>query len=88
MTVSSGFLGKQHADKTRQKIKVTQIVNRLNKVVIGEVEMTAQQIKAAEILLRKALPDLSAVHSTDGESRTLEDWINELPDPKVSKPEE
>jgi len=77
---SKGFLGKQHADKTRKKIQVTQIVNRLNKVALGSEEMTTQQLKAAEILLRKALPDLSAVHSTDNESVSFEDWLSALPE--------
>ena len=64
MAKSAGFLGKQHADKTREKIKVTQIVNRLNKYANGELtddDVSSGQIKAMEILLRKALPDLSSV---------------------------
>ena len=77
MAQSTGFLGKQHAAKTREKIKVTQIVNRLNKIALGEVEADAQQMRAAEILLRKALPDLSAVHTTDDQSKSLEDWLDE-----------
>ncbi len=58
---SPGFVGKQHADKTRQKIQVTQIVHRLNKVALGEIESDATQLRAAEILLKKALPDLQAI---------------------------
>jgi hypothetical protein len=60
-------------DKTwREKIKVSNIVTRLNKCAQGEVEMTAQQIKAAEILLKKVLPDLKGIDMTakvDGQVR-------------------
>jgi len=59
MARSAGFLGKQHADKSREKIKSTQILNRLQNHVIGKNEMSATQVRAAEILLKKTLPDLS-----------------------------
>jgi len=36
------------------------IADRLDKHILGEVEMTATQIRAAEILLNKTLPNLSA----------------------------
>jgi hypothetical protein len=51
----------KHDARTRAKIQTSQIINRLEKLVNGEVTMTAQQVRAAEILLRKTLPDLSAV---------------------------
>ena len=66
MAKSDGFLGKQHADKTRQKIQVTQIVHRLNKCATGEVEMKMTELRAAEILLKKSLPDLQSI-SLSGE---------------------
>jgi hypothetical protein len=52
---------KQHQDETRARIQTTQLINRLQKQADGEVELTPMQMKAIEILLRKALPDLSAV---------------------------
>lgn len=61
MAASPGFIGKQHADKTRQKIQVTQIVHRLNKCALGDIEMKANELRAAEILLKKSLPDLQSV---------------------------
>jgi hypothetical protein len=71
MAKSAGFLGKIHADKTREKIKVTQIVNRLNNHVLADDDiMTPSQVNAARILLAKAIPDLQAVQqdntSSDG----------------------
>lgn len=44
----------------RERIKAGMILDRLEKCVEGEVEMTAQQVQAARILLGKVLPDLSA----------------------------
>ncbi len=44
----------------RKRIQATQLINRLQAHAIGEVEMSATQIRAAEILLRKAIPDLSS----------------------------
>jgi hypothetical protein len=51
----------RHQDEIREKIRASQLVNRLTDCALGSVELTAQQLKAIEILLRKSLPDLSAV---------------------------
>lgn len=45
---------------TRERIQVAKIVDALEAHVIGKRKMSATKIKAAEILLRKTLPDLSA----------------------------
>lgn len=51
----------RHDDETRAKIQTSQLLNRLNDHVFTGVEVSATQMKAIEILLRKTLPDLSAV---------------------------
>lgn len=51
----------RHDDETRAKIQVSQILNRLHNHLDGQCEMSQTQMKAAEILLRKSLPDLSSV---------------------------
>ena len=53
----------------KNKIKATAILNRLNECVNGEVELNAQQIKAADIILKKLVPDLARTELTgkDGE---------------------
>lgn len=53
-------LNPKHDERTRAKIKTSQLLNRLYKHAIGEEDMTSSQIKAAEILLKKTIPDLSA----------------------------
>lgn len=54
----------RHTDEIRRKIQASQLINILMKHVVGEQEMTPTQIKAAEILLRKSIPDLTQVSGT------------------------
>lgn len=54
-------IGKLHQDDVRRKIQASQLINRLENHAFGEIELSASQIKAIEILLRKSIPDLSAV---------------------------
>jgi hypothetical protein len=51
----------RHDENTRLKIQAAQLINRLTNHANGEVEMSATQVRAIEILLRKILPDLSDV---------------------------
>ena len=63
-----------HAKDIREKIKTSQLVNRLQDFALGALdpktkapqEVDSNRLKAIEILLRKSLPDLSATtHSND-----------------------
>jgi hypothetical protein len=57
-----------HPDEVRAKIQASQLINRLHDHAFGQVEMTATQLRAAEVLLKKAMPDLAAVtHQGDPE---------------------
>lgn len=63
-----------HDQRTREKIRTSQLVNRLESSVFGDVELTREQLKAIEILLKKSLPDLSSVQITgdaDNPVRTI-----------------
>lgn len=53
-------LRKTHQDDVRLKIQASTIIHRLMGHVSGETDMTPTQVRAAEILLRKTLPDLAA----------------------------
>ena len=56
-------------EQTRARIQTTKICERVQQHAMGKLELTATQLKAAEILLRKTLPDLQAVtHSGDQHS--------------------
>lgn len=60
----------RHDESTREKIRGSQLVNRLQYHILGEVdpsnpkagkvEMSTSQVNAAVGLLRKVLPDLAA----------------------------
>lgn len=67
-------------EKTREKIRITQIVNRLQGHVEGKVDMSSTQIAAAKILLGKTMPDLSAADITNHEAdeRSYEDIRAEM----------
>lgn len=51
-------------EQTRAAIQTTQLVKRLQDFALGEpdVEIDTGRLKAIEVLLRKTLPDLSAVN--------------------------
>lgn len=46
-------------DNWKAKIKASMIVNRLYDHALGENEMSVTQIKAAQIVLNKIVPDLN-----------------------------
>lgn len=81
-----------HPDKVRQRIRTSQLVVRLTKHVLGKVEMSATQVQAALGLLKKTLPDLSAVeHSGEIKQRDIsdqplsaEDWEKQYADSLAS----
>lgn len=50
-----------HTPAWRDKNKIGNLMNRIEKHANGQVEMTSSQLKAAEIFLKKTLPDLSSV---------------------------
>jgi hypothetical protein len=52
-------------ERTRNRIRVGWLLDRLHKHVEGTVELTVTQIRAAEVLLKKALPDLVAAQIVD-----------------------
>jgi len=66
-------LTKRQSDKCRAAIRATSLINRLQDNAIGKlrdksgnpIEMTPSQVRSAEILLNKALPNLSSVERTN-----------------------
>jgi hypothetical protein len=47
--------------RTRDKFRNTMLIHRLQDHVLGKCDMTPSQIRAAQLVLRKALPDLKPV---------------------------
>ena len=64
----------------RDKIQASNLLTRLQKHADGKVDMTPTQIKAAEILLRKTIPDLKQIeHKTDGDGAMVPAFMMYLP---------
>lgn len=56
-------------EEAREKIRTTQLINRLQDHGLGKVKMLSTQVRAIEILLSKRVPDLARVEigNTGGE---------------------
>lgn len=77
----------QHDDRTREKIRTSQLLNRLHAYALSEndpqtdkpVELNGAQVKAIEVLLRKSLPDLQSIEgSMDLHHHKHEEALNDL----------
>ena len=49
------------SESWKAKISTTKLAQRLTDHVDGRIELSSTQVRAAEILLRKLVPDLSSV---------------------------
>jgi cob(I)alamin adenosyltransferase len=66
MAARKGPLTETKLDEMRRRIKATLLLKKLEDHVLEGSEMSATQIRAAETLLRKTMPDLQAIqHSGD-----------------------
>jgi hypothetical protein len=65
-----------HPDYVREKIRASQLINRLHKCAFGEISLTVTQLRAIEILLRKSIPDLAAAEI---KSEQTHRYVVELP---------
>ncbi|MEM8575533.1 MAG: hypothetical protein AAGF48_12960 [Pseudomonadota bacterium] len=73
-------LNPAHDQRTRDKIQTSQLVNRLEKFVNGDVEMKPAQVTAALGLLKKTLPDLTTTELKGNLGLTHEEALDELDD--------
>lgn len=63
---------KHHQDEVRLRIQTSQLINRLTDHALGNTELSATQIRAIEILLKKSIPDLSAIEISGDEESPLQ----------------
>lgn len=57
-------LRKTHQDDVRTKIKVTELINRVQAYALGQLDdadVSSNRLNAIKLLLSKTLPDLSTV---------------------------
>ena len=72
-----------HPDYVREKIRASQLINRLHKCAFGEISLITIQVRVIEILLRKSIPDLAAA---EFRSEQTYRYVVELP-PVLSRDE-
>ncbi len=66
-------LNVRHQQMVRDKIQASMIIKRLEGHALGELDMSATQVRAAEVLLKKIVPDLSALQvDGDGEGGPIQ----------------
>ena len=73
--------------RVREKIQASMLIRALHDCVEGRNKMTSVQVRAAEVLLRKVVPDLAAVeysgettvkYEISGEPMSVEEWKREV----------
>lgn len=77
----------QHDERTREKIRTSQLLNRLHAYALSEddpqtgkpVDLAAGQVRAIEVLLKKSMPDLQSVEgSMDLHHHSHEEALEQL----------
>ena len=61
----------RHDENTRQKIRSSQLINRLTGHILGEFDMPKTAVVAALGLLRKTMPDLATTTIKGDEENPL-----------------
>lgn len=76
-------LNLRQQEQTRAAIQTSQLINRLQRFALAEegVDIDASRLKAIEILLRKTLPDLSAIAMDANVSISHEEALEQLERP-------
>ena len=73
--------------RVREKIQASMLIRALHDCVEGRNKMTSVQVRAAEVLLRKVVPDLAAVeysgettvkYEISSEPMTADEWKREV----------
>jgi hypothetical protein len=79
LTVNKGGRRKgfKMPEEHRHKLKVSNLLSRLQKCALGEITLPPDQLKALEICLRKVLPDLSQTEV----KADIKTYVARLPEP-------
>ena len=64
-------LNRMHSEQVRAKIQASVLIDRLQKHVEGELELTPSQITAAQVLLDRSVPKLSQIQHTGDENNPI-----------------
>lgn len=74
----------RHDDETRAKIQAAQIINRFQKCLMGEIELSSQQVSCGKSLLDKVLPNLQATELSGEMEHQINKVENVIVDPQDS----
>ena len=66
-----------HPEIVRQRIKISQLLNRLEDQALNGTELAPGQQRAIEILLRKCMPDLTSVALSGSVEMTKPDELSD-----------
>jgi len=61
-----------HSARAREKIKTSQLINRLQDDALGKIQITDGQRNSIRILLGKSMPDLKSIEHTGEVDGTIE----------------
>jgi len=64
-----------HDPRTKERIRASQLLNRLNSFANGEVELTQAQVNAAKIVIGKVIPDLKSVEVTGNADKPVQSRV-------------
>jgi len=64
-------LNRRHTEEIRQKIQASVIIDRMQKHINGELDMTSTQVAAATSLLDRSVPKLSQIQHTGDEDNPV-----------------
>ena len=64
-----------HDDKTKERIRASQLLNRLNDFANGKCEMSAAQVQAAKIVIGKVVPDLKAIEHSGPDGGAIQSRV-------------
>jgi hypothetical protein len=73
-----------HPDIVRQRIKTSQLLNRLQKQAFDNIDISDKALKAIDILLKKTLPDLSRVEVKDSQQQHVGDLTTDELDRRIA----
>ncbi len=65
-------LNRMHSEQVRLKIQASVLIDRLQKHVAGELELSSSQITAAQVLLDRSVPKLSQIQHTGDPDNPVE----------------
>lgn len=65
-------LNRMHSEQVRAKIQASVIIQRLHSHLMGDLELTASQITAAQTLLDRSVPKLSQIQHTGDPDNPLQ----------------